>query len=62
MAMAAVMVLLAWRMGAGAVQKMASGETSFLRGLPLWPAYAACVPALLLAALAALASAAERRS
>lgn len=58
--MAVAMALLAWRVGAGMMQKMASGETSFLRGLPVWWGYAACLPGLVLAAVAAVASAAGR--
>lgn len=60
--MAAAMALLAWRVGAGMMQKMASGESSFLRGIPLWWGYGAVLPGLCLASLAALACALTRRT
>ncbi|AXC50717.1 TRAP transporter small permease [Paracoccus suum] len=58
--MAAAMALLAWRVGAGMMQKLASGESSFLRGIPLWWGYAGVLPGLGLASLAALACAIGR--
>jgi TRAP-type C4-dicarboxylate transport system permease small subunit len=55
--LALVMVLVAWRTGAGAVALKASNETSMIMGLPVWIAYALMTPALALTALAALHSA-----
>jgi TRAP-type C4-dicarboxylate transport system permease small subunit len=52
--MAALMVLIAWRLGAGMLGKMNSGETTFLLALPLWWGYAACLGAACAAALVTL--------
>jgi TRAP-type C4-dicarboxylate transport system permease small subunit len=54
MLLAAVMALVAWRTGAGAVEMKAGGETSMLMGVPLWYAYALMTPAFALTALAGL--------
>jgi TRAP-type C4-dicarboxylate transport system permease small subunit len=50
--LAAVMALVAWRTGAGAIAMKAGGETSMIMGLPLWFAYAAMTPAFALACAA----------
>jgi TRAP-type C4-dicarboxylate transport system permease small subunit len=55
--LAAVMALVAWRTGAGAMEMKAGGETSMLMGVPLWYAYASMTPAFALTALAGLYSA-----
>ncbi len=49
--MAAAMVLIAWRLGAGTLAKARSGETTFLLAVPIWWAYAACAAAAWMAAL-----------
>ncbi|PKP71895.1 MAG: C4-dicarboxylate ABC transporter permease [Alphaproteobacteria bacterium HGW-Alphaproteobacteria-4] len=51
--MAAAMVLIAWRLGAGTSAKARSGETTFLLAIPVWWAYAACTAAAAVAALVA---------
>ena len=51
---AAVMALLTWRTGAGAIAALASHESTMILGFPLWIGYAAMVPGLLLTAFAAL--------
>ncbi len=53
MAMAAVMVVIAWRLGAGMLAKRASGETTFLRQIPVWWGYAAVLAPAWVAALVA---------
>jgi TRAP-type C4-dicarboxylate transport system permease small subunit len=55
---AAVIALVAWRTGAGAVSLKSAGETTMLLGFPLWIGYAAMTPGLVLTAAAALYSAA----
>lgn len=50
----AVFLLLAWRAGVAVVDMRAAAETSMVLGVPLWLAYAAMVPGLLLAGLAGL--------
>lgn len=49
--------LLAWRTGVGALAVMEAGETSMIRGLPMWWVYASLAPGLLLAAVIALVQA-----
>ena len=60
--LAAVMLLVAWRTGVGALAVKASGETSMIMGFPSWIGYAFMAPGFALTALAALhtASAAWR--
>lgn len=50
----AVFLLLAWRASVAVVDMRAAAETSMVLGVPLWLAYAAMVPGLLLAGLAGL--------
>jgi TRAP-type C4-dicarboxylate transport system permease small subunit len=52
--LAAMMALLAWRTGAGAMDAYTTRETSMLMELPTWIGYALMVPSFALAALAAL--------
>lgn len=52
--LAAVMLLLAWRTGVGALTVKASGETSMIMGFPSWIGYAFMVPGFALTAIAAL--------
>jgi TRAP-type C4-dicarboxylate transport system permease small subunit len=52
--LAAMMALLGWRTGAGAIDAYASGETSMLMELPTWIGYASMVPSFALASLAAI--------
>jgi TRAP-type C4-dicarboxylate transport system permease small subunit len=52
--LAAVMALLAWRVGVGALELRAAHETSALLGIPTWWSYAAIAPAFALTALVAL--------
>lgn len=52
--LAAVMLLVAWRTGAGALAVKASGETSMIMGFPSWIGYAFMAPGFALTALAAL--------
>jgi len=56
---AAVMLLLAWRAAVGVGDMWAAGETTMLLGVPLWIAYLAMVPGLLLSALVALVAAGD---
>ena len=42
--------LLAWRTGVGAFAVPAAGETSMIRGLPMWWVYASLAPGMALAA------------
>lgn len=62
--LALVCGLLAWRTGVGAADMFAAGETTMILGFPLWLGYAAAVPGLALAGVAALYGAAHdwRRS
>jgi TRAP-type C4-dicarboxylate transport system permease small subunit len=46
--------LLAWRTGIGAADLRLAGETTMILGFPLWLGYAAMLPGLILAALAAI--------
>lgn len=48
---AAVLVLIAWRLGAGLASKFANGETSFLLEFPVWWAYAISMIAAVVAAI-----------
>jgi TRAP-type C4-dicarboxylate transport system permease small subunit len=57
--MAAMYALLAWRTGAGALAVAQAGETSMIRGLPMWWVYACLAPGLALAALVALMQAVQ---
>ena len=52
--LAAVMLLVAWRTGAGALAVKASGETSMIMGFPSWIGYAFMVPGFALTAIAGL--------
>ena len=52
--LAAVMLLVAWRTGAGALAVKASGETSMIMGFPSWIGYAFMAPGFALTALAGL--------
>lgn len=51
---AAMMALVAWRVGAGALALADTGETTMLLEFPLWIAYALMVPGFALTSLAAL--------
>jgi TRAP-type C4-dicarboxylate transport system permease small subunit len=51
---AAMFALLAWRTGVGAFAVYEAGETSMIRGLPMWWVYASLAPGLALAAWIAL--------
>jgi len=51
--LAAVMLLVAWRTGVGALAVKASGETSMIMGFPSWIGYAFMAPGFALTALAA---------
>jgi TRAP-type C4-dicarboxylate transport system permease small subunit len=52
--LAVMFALLSWRTGIGAFAMHAAGETSMIRGLPMWWVYASLSPGLALAALIAL--------
>ena len=52
--LAAMMALLAWRTGAGAMDAYTTRETSMLMELPTWIGYALMVPSFALASLAAI--------
>lgn len=56
--LAAVLAVVAWRTGAGALSVKAAGETSMIRGLPVWLSYALMVPSFALGAIVALYTAA----
>ena len=62
--LSAVMLLVGWRTGAGALTVKDSGETSMIMGFPSWIGYAFMVPGFALTALAGLhgAYAAWRRT
>lgn len=64
LALAAAVALLAWRAAVGAADLHAAGETTMIVGFPVWIGYAATLPGLALAAVAALYVAADdwRRS
>lgn len=51
--LALVLALVAWRMGSGLLGKLRAGDTTFLLGIPLWWAYAACLPSAWVAAACA---------
>ena len=51
----AVMVLMTWRTGVGAVKAWQSNSASMMMGLPEWTVYVCMVPALALTAVIALA-------
>ena len=51
---ATMMALVAWRAGAGALAAKASGETTMIRGFPLWVSYLLMTPGLALTSLVAL--------
>lgn len=57
---AAVLVLIAWRLGDGTASKYANGETSFLLQFPVWWAYAASLLAATVAAVVGVYMAAVR--
>ena len=48
---ALVLVLIAWRLGAGTVSKFENGETSFLLEFPVWWAYGLSLVAAIVAAI-----------
>lgn len=48
----AVMLLVAWRLGAGTLSMREAGETTTILGWPVWYTYAAMVPGVTLTALA----------
>ena len=52
--LATVMLLVAWRTGAGALTVKAAGETSMIMGFPSWIGYALMVPGFALTAIAGL--------
>ena len=52
--------LIAWRLGAGLVQKIGNGETTYLLQFPVWWSYAACLVAAVVAVIVAVWSAADR--
>lgn len=62
--LAALGALLAWRAAVGAADMHAAGETTMIVGFPIWIGYAATLPGLVLAPVAALYVAADdwRRS
>jgi TRAP-type C4-dicarboxylate transport system permease small subunit len=55
--LAIVMTVLAWRLGAGTLSMREAGETTTILGWPLWHAYAAMIPGVLLTALIGFQSA-----
>ncbi|GAP33784.1 TRAP transporter small permease [Piscinibacter sakaiensis] len=55
--MAATVLLLAWRTGAGAVAVAQAGEASMILDLPMWWTYASLAPGLALAGVIALVDA-----
>jgi TRAP-type C4-dicarboxylate transport system permease small subunit len=57
--LALVMAVLAWRTALGMVAVRAAGEVSMIVGFPIWVGYAAIVPSLVLATVAALHTAQE---
>jgi TRAP-type C4-dicarboxylate transport system permease small subunit len=52
--LAAMVILLAWRTGEGAVSVKDAGETSMIMGLPMWIVYAVLAPGFALTALIAI--------
>jgi TRAP-type C4-dicarboxylate transport system permease small subunit len=57
---AVIMIVVAWRTGAGALVLMGTGETTMLLGFPVWISYVGMIPGFLLTAAVALHAA--RRS
>ena len=51
--LALVMAVLAWRLVVGTISMREAGETTTILGWPLWHAYAAMVPGVLLTSLLA---------
>lgn len=51
--MAVMLLVIAWRTGIATVDIWETGQTSMLRGFPLWLGYAAAVPGVLVAGLIA---------
>lgn len=60
--LAALYLLLAWRTGVGARAVQEAGETSMIRGWPMWWVYASLAPGLALAGAVALVQAAAHFS
>jgi len=58
--MAAMIVLITWRLFAGMQDKMRYGETTFLIQFPIWWAYAACLVAAISASIVSIYCAAMR--
>lgn len=58
--MAAVAMLIAWRLALGGQGKMANGEITFLLQFPVWWAYAACLIPAVVGVVVALWSAWDR--
>ncbi|MEZ5684589.1 MAG: TRAP transporter small permease subunit [Paracoccaceae bacterium] len=50
---AALLALICWRLGVGMASKRAAGDSTFLLHLPVWWAYAACLPGAALGAVVA---------
>ncbi len=50
--MLVIWALLTWRMGIATAEHHASGETSFILGMPLWWGYAASLPPVLIGCVA----------
>lgn len=57
---AAVLALIAWRLGAGLASKLGNGETTFLLQFPVWWAYAASLVPAVVAVVVAVWSAFDR--
>lgn len=53
-AMAAVMIVIAWRLWLGMIAKRSYGETTFLLQFPVWYAYAACFACAVVAVIVAV--------
>ena len=60
--MAAIIVLITWRLFAGMQDKMRYNETTFLIQFPIWWAYAACLAAAISASIVSIYCAAMRLS
>lgn len=58
--MAAITILITWRLFAGMQDKIRYGETTFLIQFPIWWAYAACLGAAICASIVSLYCAAMR--
>ncbi|HWP19885.1 MAG TPA: TRAP transporter small permease [Burkholderiaceae bacterium] len=52
--LAAMVALLAWRTGEGAISVKEAGETSMIMGLPMWIVYAVLAPGFALTGLIAI--------